>query len=88
MHSTIFHTGSIDEYHDSWLRILLLRYVFCIGGNSNADGHLVLNSNSYFTPAVHKYKHIVTHFLVSKMEIWYNIVMKNMHNIVDTMITK
>ena len=38
MHPTIFHTGSIVEYHDSWLRILLSRYVSCIDGNSNAVG--------------------------------------------------
>ena len=88
MHPTIFHTGSIAEYHDSWLRILLSRYVSCIDGNSNADGQLVLNNNSHFTSAVQKYKHVVTHFLASKMEIWYNVVMKNIHNVVDAMITK
>ena len=88
MHPTIFHTGSIAEYHDSWLRILLSRYVSCIDGNSNADGQLVLNNNSHFTSAVQKYKQVVTHFLASKMEIWYNIVMKNIHNVVDAMITK
>ena len=27
MHPTIFHTGSIAEYHDSWLRICLSRFV-------------------------------------------------------------
>ena len=88
MHPTIFHTGSIAEYHDSWLRILLSRYVSCIDGNSNADGQLVLNNNSYVTSTVQKYKHVVTHFLASKMGICYNIVLKSIHNVVDTMITK
>ena len=27
MHPTFFHTGSIVEYHDSWLRIILSQYV-------------------------------------------------------------
>ena len=88
MHPTIFHTGSIAEYHDSWLRMVLSRYVSCIDGNSDADGELVLNNNSHFTSAVQKYKNVVTHYLASKMEIWYNIIMKNIHNVVDTLITK
>ena len=88
MQPTIFYTGSITEYHKSLLRILLSRYVSCIDGNSNADGQLVLNNNSHFTSSVQKYKQVVTHFLASKMEIWYNIVMKNIHNVVDAMITK
>ena len=88
MHPTIFHTGSIAEYHDSWLRILLSQYVSCIDGNTKDDGDLVLSDNKHFQSAVQKYKHVVTNFLASKMEIWYNIVMKNVHNVVSTMITK
>ena len=72
----------------SWLRILLSRYVSYIDGNFDVDGQLVLNNNYHFTSAVQKYKHVVTHFLASKMEIWYKIVMKNIHNVVDAMITK
>ena len=83
MHPTIFHTGSIAEYHDICLRIMLSRYVSCIDGNSDADDQLVLNNNSHFTSAVQKYKHVVTHFLAFKMEIWYNIVIQNIHNVVD-----
>ena len=88
MRRTIFHTCSIAEYYDNWLRIILSRYISCIDGNSDTDRELVLNNNSYFTSSVQKYKHVVTHFLASKMEIWYNIVMKNIHNVVDVMITK
>ena len=88
MNPTIFHTDSIAEYHNSWLRIRLSRYISYIDGNSDADEQSVLNNNSHFTSAVQKYKHVITHFLASKMEIWYNIVMKNIHNVVDDMITK
>ena len=38
MHPTIFHTGSIAEYHDSQLRILLSQYVSCIDGNTKVEG--------------------------------------------------
>ena len=38
MNPTIFHTGSIAEYHYSWLRILLSRYISYIDGNFDADG--------------------------------------------------
>ena len=62
MHPTIFHTGTIAEYHDSWLRNLLSQYVSSINGNSVTDGEKVLSDNSHFTSAVQKYKHVVTHF--------------------------
>ena len=48
MHPTIFRIGSIAEYHDSWLRIILSQYVSCIGGNTNDDGDLVLSDNAHF----------------------------------------
>ena len=41
MHLTIFYKGTIAEYHDSWLRILLSQYVSCIDGNTKDDGCLV-----------------------------------------------
>ena len=63
-------------------------YVSCIDGNTKDGGDLVLHDNTHFQSAVQKYKHVVTNFLNSKMEIWYNIVMTNIHNIVSTMITK
>ena len=88
MHPTIFHTGSIAEYHDSWLRILLSQYVSCVDGSTKEDGGLILSDNAHFQSTVQKYKYVVTNFLASKMEIWYNIVMKNIHNNVSTMITK
>ena len=33
-------------------------------------------------------KHVITNFLALKMEIWYNIVMKHVHNVVSTLATK
>ena len=88
MHPTIFHTGSIVEYHDSWLRILVYQYVSRIDGNTKDDGDLVLNDDTYFQSTVQEYKYIVTNFLASKMKIRYNIVMKSIRNVASTMITK
>ena len=88
MHRTMFHTGSIAEYQDSWLRIILSQYVSCIDGNTKDDRDLVLRVNAHFQSVVQKHNHIVTDFLASKMELWHNIVMKKVHNVVSTMITK
>ena len=60
MNPLIFHTGSIAEYHDSWLCILLSQYVSCIDGNTKDDEYLVLIINTYFQSAVQKYKHVMT----------------------------
>ena len=84
----MFHTGSIAEYQDSWLRIILSQYVSCIDGNTKDDRDLVLRVNAHFQSVVQKHNHIVTDFLASKMELWHNIVMKKVHNVVSTMITK
>ena len=88
MYQTIFHTGSIAGYHDSWLLIFLSQYVPCIDDNMKDGGDLVSSDNKHFQSAVQKYKHIVTNVLASKMKIWYIIVMTNVHNVVSTMITK
>ena len=37
---------------------------------------------------IQNYKHDVTHFLASKTEMRYNIEMKKIHNVVDTMMTR
>ena len=84
----IFHTGSISEYHDSCLHIFLSQYVSCIDGNTKDGGNLVLTDNTHFQSVVQKYKHAATNFLVSKIEIWYNIIMKHVNNVVSNMITK
>ena len=34
MYPPFFHTGSISEHYDSWLRILLSQYVSCIDSNT------------------------------------------------------
>ena len=76
MYPTMFQTGSIAEYHDSWLLILLSQYVSCIDDNTKEGGDLVSSDNKYFQSAVQKYKHVVTNFLASKIEMWHNIVIK------------
>ena len=70
----MFHTCSVAEYIDNQLRILLFQYASCIDGNTKDGGALVLNDNMYFQSAVHKYKHITTNFLTSKLKCIHNDV--------------
>ena len=88
IHPTIYPTGSIFEYHDSRLRIMSSQYVSCFDGNTKDDRYLVLTDNTYFQSTVQRYKDVVSTFIALKMEIWYNIVMKSINNVVSTMITK
>ena len=69
MNPTIFHTGSIAEYHDSWLRILLSQYVSCIDGNTKDDGDLGLSDNAHFQSVVQNYKHVVTRRLGTSIDL-------------------
>ena len=64
------------------------QYVSCFDGNTKDDGYLVLTDNTYFQSTVQRYKDVVSTFIALKMEIWYNIVMKSINNVVSTMITK
>ena len=66
IHHTIVYTGSIAEYHDGWLRILLSQYVSCIDSNTIVDGDLLLTDNTHFQSAIEKYKYVTTNFITSK----------------------
>ena len=52
VYPTIFHTGSVAEYHDSLLCIILSQHVSCIDGYTKDDGDLVLTDNKHFQSAV------------------------------------
>ena len=67
-----FHTGSLAEYHDYHLRYVLSKYVSKLENvePNFADNIMDRINNSAFTKAVQCYKHVVTHYMVSKMELW------------------
>lgn len=64
----VFHTGSLAEYHDPFLRELLSKYVATI--DSQAAGQQVIDDDATFQNAVRDYKHVVTHFFACKTETW------------------
>ena len=69
IHHTIVYTGSIAEYHDGWLRILLSQYVSCIDGNTKYDRDLGLSHNAHFQSVVQNYKHVVTRRLGTSIDL-------------------
>ena len=71
----LFHTGSLAEYHDYKLRFLLYKYVKALFNVNKGYAESILNDDSVFQEAVQMYKHVVTHYLASKMELWMILFM-------------
>ena len=61
----LFHTGSIAEYHEYPLRLMLHNYVNALDG----DACDIIGNDAEFYKAVQLYKNVVTHYLAAKMEI-------------------
>ena len=77
-----FHTGSIAEYHDYGLRMLLQKYVNCLSNpNPLLDGNKIQNDDKVFALAVQTYKQVVTHYLAAKMEIWMTKFMASVYGV-------
>ena len=70
-----FHTGSIAEFHDYQLRHLLVKYSKALTGSNHDKCEKIFTNNAAYSLAVRKYKHVVTHFLAAKMEIWMSLFM-------------
>jgi hypothetical protein len=67
----VFLTGSLAEFHEYYLRLLLAKYVAQLSPPPpNLDPQSILSNDDSFSLAVQTYKHIVTHYLASKEEIW------------------
>ena len=67
---SMFHTGSLAEFHEYPLRVLLANYVSKLSFHDNDEFSEILHNDQAFSKAVQKYKHIVTHYLASKFELW------------------
>ena len=83
LEASFFHTGSIAEYHDPFLRQLLAKYVRLV--ESEADGDRVLSEDDKFREAVSKYKQIVTHYFACKTETWFASVLGPVLGLVDAL---
>ena len=66
---SLFHTGSLDEYHEPHLRSLLYKYTSQIDGLPDGYSESIMEDYYVFINAVQTYKHVVTHYLSSKMEL-------------------
>mmetsp|Transcript_3966 Transcript_3966/g.8936 ORF Transcript_3966/g.8936 Transcript_3966/m.8936 type:complete len:729 (+) Transcript_3966:1736-3922(+) len=66
-----FHTGSLAEYHDFNLRLLLCKYTQALTGADIAECERIMTDDSVFSQTVNKYRQVVTTYLASKMEIWF-----------------
>jgi hypothetical protein len=80
---TVFHTGSLAEFHEPYLRLLLAKYVREISPDPTDDTPYndILNDDVHFTNAVQNYKNVVTHYLASKMEIWMHLFMSPVYGL-------
>ena len=85
---TIFHTGSVAEYHDYALRILLSKYVKSLNTPDSHDiSNSILTDDAAFAKAVQSYQHIVTHYLCAKMELWMGLFMNPTHGVTSGLLT-
>lgn len=85
---SLFHTGSLAEYHEYPLRHLLYKYTSALSHVSDEYSESILSDDAAFMDSVQKYKHIVTHYLASKMELWLGLFMKPVYNMDVSGLTK
>ena len=83
----LFHTGSLAEYHEYFLRLILYKYDAALTYNDMNNELNILNCDKCFHSAVQKYKNIVTHYMGSKFEIWTSYVMRPIFGIEGGMAT-
>ena len=84
--ATHFHTCSMAEFHDPFLRRLLSKYVAQVTypeHEREAAANEVLNNLTAFRRAVSSYKHIVTHFFSCKWEIWCYCFLRPVVGLID-----
>jgi hypothetical protein len=65
----LFHTVSHAEFHDPFLCHLMAKYVSAVADDPDI-GMAVLTDDSKYHHAIYDFKHVVTHFLVAKLEMW------------------
>ena len=78
-----FHTGSVAEFHEPWLRLLIYQYLCQLDNPTikENDVNNILSDDSIFLKYVQKLKNIVTLYVAVKMEIWMALFMKPVHGI-------
>ena len=82
--TSLFHTGSLAEYHDPFLRELLYKYTMKLSGSAPHECAEILTDDSQFSQAVNKYRQVVSHYLAAKMELWMAMFMKPVFGVQDS----
>ena len=85
--ASIFHTMSISEFHDSFLRLIMASYVSAIKGGCKKSYQDIMNDNKLFQDSVHSYKNVVTNYYAAKEELWLSSFMNPVYDVVDIMIS-
>ena len=86
---SLFHTGSVAEFHEPWLRILLYQYMQTLKnpGISIHERNQCITDEKIYSNVVNKYKNIVTLYVSTKMEIWMALFMKNVYGVTGGMLS-
>lgn len=79
---SLFHTGSVAEFHKYPWSLLLHKYVKALDTPSTVvESMHILTSDADFVKALQSYQHVVSHYLSSKMEIWIGLCMHPIHGV-------
>ena len=81
----LFHTGSLAEFHEYHLRLLLYNYVSSLSFYDEDSEQNILNGDKCFSSAVQKYKNVATHYMGSKFELWHAFVMNPIYGVKGSM---
>ena len=68
-----FGTGSFAKFHEYHLRLLLYNYVTSLSFYDEDSEENILNCDKCISTAVQKYQNVVTHYMASKYELWYDL---------------
>eukprot|EP00984_Skeletonema_dohrnii_P031047 scaffold23084_cov153-Skeletonema_dohrnii-CCMP3373.AAC.2 len=78
----VFLTGSLAEFHEHYLRVLLAKYVAQLSPSPpDLDPESILTDDNIFSDAVQRYKNVVTNYLASKEEIWFAFMYNQVYGV-------
>ena len=84
---SLFHTGSLAEFHEYPLRLILDKYRKTINHPKYDKCSNILQDHTQFQNTVNEFKQVVTFYAVSKMEIWMALFMKPVHGVTEGALT-
>ena len=80
----LFHTGSMAEFHDPFLKLLLIKYVAAVEGESVASQ--MVDDKQKYVEKMYQYKTVVTHYFAFRTETWFNTFISNVYGVTDYML--